>query len=344
MDMPSVVVNAYAVAFVCILIIEIARSARLARAASRIAIIAALVGSSTWSYAAYFAPHQHSASSRHASHRQSPGTAHGEWAADTGGGRGIEDDSDGKDGKPGSGDADDDDRDGAPTTSSAGPVEAFVQKAKIALGFEAKPDDDADKICLHCPKLIRVRSGESVIGAAETEVYATPAERPQQKVRVWPGFWISEHAISQADFNAFLRETGRAARGCAVAPPMREEPAVCLSYADAQAYASWLTVQSGRRFRLPTAVEWEYAVRRADQDEMRWGEVTELVADCWRETLPDPAAAELTVRADAVACQRHIAKGAAVSESPRWHRPSARRPIEMEALSRRVGFRVVMEQ
>ena len=38
-------------------------------------------------------------------------------------------------------------------------------------------------------------------------------------------------------------------------------PVVCVSRSDAMAYAKWLSRESGQSYRLPTAVEWQYAAR-----------------------------------------------------------------------------------
>lgn len=40
-------------------------------------------------------------------------------------------------------------------------------------------------------------------------------------------------------------------------------PVVCVSFAQAQAFASWLSKQTGERYRLPTSAEWEQVARLA---------------------------------------------------------------------------------
>jgi len=50
-----------------------------------------------------------------------------------------------------------------------------------------------------------------------------------------------------------------------------DHPVACISWSDAAAYAQWASTKSGKRYRLPTEAEWEYAARGGTQDRNYWG-------------------------------------------------------------------------
>jgi formylglycine-generating enzyme required for sulfatase activity len=50
---------------------------------------------------------------------------------------------------------------------------------------------------------------------------------------------------------------------------------VCVSWNDAQAYAQWLSRETGRHFRLPSEAEWEYAARGGTGTRYYWGETAD---------------------------------------------------------------------
>jgi formylglycine-generating enzyme required for sulfatase activity len=58
------------------------------------------------------------------------------------------------------------------------------------------------------------------------------------------------------------------------APPEGREdhPVVLVSHADAEAFAGWLSAETGRRWRLPSALEWEKAARGTDGRRFPWGD------------------------------------------------------------------------
>ncbi len=64
-------------------------------------------------------------------------------------------------------------------------------------------------------------------------------------------------------------------------------PVVCVDWEDARRYAEWLSQETGRKFRLPTDREWEYAAAAGSSSRYWWGnainESNAVCADCSRQ-------------------------------------------------------------
>lgn len=52
----------------------------------------------------------------------------------------------------------------------------------------------------------------------------------------------------------------------------QDHPVTMISYADAEAYADWLSEKTGDNWRLPSELEWEKAVRGTDGRRFPWGD------------------------------------------------------------------------
>ena len=121
-------------------------------------------------------------------------------------------------------------------------------------------------------------------------------ERPRGP-KTLDGFFITRTLITNAQYGAFVHATGHRVpdvdpetwRGYRLIhpyertrrhawaggkPPLGREdhPVVMVSHGDANAYAAWLSAETGRAWRLPTALEWEKAARGADGLVFPWGD------------------------------------------------------------------------
>jgi formylglycine-generating enzyme required for sulfatase activity len=74
--------------------------------------------------------------------------------------------------------------------------------------------------------------------------------------------WVGEGEVKRKEFN--WRKPNF--------PQSERHPVVCVSWNDAVEYIQWLNTQTGKRHRLPTEAEWEYAARsRGKHYRFAWG-------------------------------------------------------------------------
>jgi len=150
--------------------------------------------------------------------------------------------------------------------------------------------------CPECPRMVVVPAGRYTMGVSpgeeERERLAEEfrgRSEPRHDVAV-DAFAIGAHEVTRAQYRAFAAATGRSTAGCFVwsgaafvheaarswrSPGFEqgdEHPAVCVSWEDAQAYVEWLSARTGRRYRLPSEAEWEYAARAGRASIRYWGD------------------------------------------------------------------------
>jgi formylglycine-generating enzyme required for sulfatase activity len=151
---------------------------------------------------------------------------------------------------------------------------------------------DTFRDCESCPDVVIVPAGSFQMGSPLSEAGQDyDDERPIHRVIIQKQFAMATHEITRGDFAKFVNETGYdPVEGCSFFGPDGWEhdpklswrdpkyrqtdshPVVCVSWADANAFADWLSRKTSKRYRLPTEAEWEYAARAGSSTARFWGD------------------------------------------------------------------------
>jgi formylglycine-generating enzyme required for sulfatase activity len=178
---------------------------------------------------------------------------------------------------------------------------SFCVLSAAALAQEQKPDPTIFRDCADCPEMKIVPAGSFVMGTDETIVdkvkWSTDIERqrltwetPRMPVTFAQPFALGVFEITRDQFEAFIKATARKIEpGCTLwkgdwirssdqtwdkndLDQRGDHPVVCIDWVDAQAYADWLTLKTGRTYYLPGNAQWEYAYRAGTTTPYFWGD------------------------------------------------------------------------
>ena len=136
--------------------------------------------------------------------------------------------------------------------------------------------------CETCPVMVVIPAGSFTMGE-----YHKYTEGPAHRVDISRPFAVAKHEVTLAEYTRFQDSTGytmyRSSEDCYVGEGLGEvrslvkhwqnpgfeqepdHPVTCVDWFAAQAYAEWLSVKTGVRYRLLTEAEWEWAARAGTQ-------------------------------------------------------------------------------
>ncbi len=137
-------------------------------------------------------------------------------------------------------------------------------------------------------KMLHIPAGSFMMGSPENEEFRSNDESPQRKVYV-NSFYMSETEVTWDVYLAFYNETKtnhrnivsndvdevefKSVKPDAISGPtpfygnpdrgwgMGSRPVISISWHAANTFCVWLSSKTGKKYRLPTEAEWEYACR-----------------------------------------------------------------------------------
>lgn len=162
---------------------------------------------------------------------------------------------------------------------------AGIVEAKQSPNYKTLADGEFFD-CPNCPVMVPLPPGQTEIA------HLGPNKDQTARLTIPAPFAIGKTEVTVGEFKTFAQETGFQGRGDCLVHVARisqiehkferrasrnwrnsygttgdRHPVSCVTWDDAQAYASWLSSKTGHVYRLPTEAEWTYAAKAgADTD------------------------------------------------------------------------------
>jgi formylglycine-generating enzyme required for sulfatase activity len=160
---------------------------------------------------------------------------------------------------------------------------------------ERKPGESFKDCATNCPEMVVIPSGSFAMGSTIYELAYRPSEGPQHKITIAEPFAVSKFEVTFAEWDTCAADGDCAARVSDEGWGRDRQPIINVGWDDAQRYVTWLSKITGKRYRLLTEAEYEYAARAGTRTAYPWGdEVGRNNANCagcgsrWDLTQPAP--------------------------------------------------------
>jgi formylglycine-generating enzyme required for sulfatase activity len=137
------------------------------------------------------------------------------------------------------------------------------------------------------PELVLLPTGRFQMGSPEHErkIAMDAGSQKGWLARELPQHWVGiekpvamgRYPVTVGEWRAFVRATGWTQSGevnweAPGFPQTDAHPVVGINWYDAQDYLRWLSAATGRRYRLPSEAEWEYACRAGTKTAFSFGD------------------------------------------------------------------------
>jgi formylglycine-generating enzyme required for sulfatase activity len=141
-----------------------------------------------------------------------------------------------------------------------------ARAAGVAVEFQDSLGDGSP-----APPMVVIPPGLYEMGAEEGEFGYGPEEGPRHLVSIRYPFAMGKYTVTAEEFARFQQATGFRFRPELLTTRGRQ-PVINIRRAEAEAYAKWLSAETGHRYRLPSEAEWEYACRAGSKTPFSFGD------------------------------------------------------------------------
>jgi formylglycine-generating enzyme required for sulfatase activity len=178
-----------------------------------------------------------------------------------------------------------------------------IPEANAATEAEMKPYSDLIYGTDVRFDMVPIKGGKFTIGSPAGEAERADDEGPQREVTVAP-FWMGKYEVTWDEYEVFMfaldcqrRKVNKLApsaydlKADAMVRPTkpytdmtfgmgkRGYPAISMTHYAARMYCNWLSLKTGRYYRLPTEAEWEYACRAGTKTAYYFGDDIEKLGE-----------------------------------------------------------------
>jgi len=113
---------------------------------------------------------------------------------------------------------------------------------------------DTFKDCADCPEMVVIPAGSNLMGSPASEPARDGDEGPQHRVIISKPFAVGKYEVTQAEWLSVMGVNPSRFKG-------NRKPVEKVSWNDAQRFVKKFSAKTGKRYRLLSEAEWEYAAR-----------------------------------------------------------------------------------